>query len=75
LHAHFERFTAIAPFSALANVGGCPAIVVPHGRDQRGMPLAVQMMAARTREPLLISVAAHLESVAPWPVVAPLAYV
>jgi amidase len=75
LHAHFERFTAIAPFSALANVAGCPAIVVPHGCDQRGMPLAVQMMAARTREPLLISVAAHLESVAPWPVVAPLAYV
>jgi hypothetical protein len=32
-------------------------------------------MAARTREPLLISVAAHLESVAPWPTVAPLAYV
>ena len=75
LHAHFERFTAIAPFSVLANVAGCPAIVVPHGRDPQGMPLAVQMMAARTREPLLISVAAHLESVAPWPTVAPLAYV
>ena len=75
LQAHFERFSAIAPFSALANVAGCPAIVVPHGRDPYGMPLGVQMMAARTHEPLLISLAAHLELVAPWPVVAPLAYV
>ncbi len=75
LHAHFERLSAIAPFSAVANVAGCPAIVVPHGRDPQGMPLGVQMMAARTREPLLIALAAHLESVAPWPVVAPLAYV
>ncbi len=75
LQAHFERFSAIAPFSAVANVAGCPAIVVPHGRDPHGMPLGVQMMAARTREPLLIALAAHLESVAPWPVVAPLAYV
>lgn len=75
LQAHFARFTALAPFSVLANAAGCAAIVVPHGQSREGMPLSVQMMARSGNERWLIALAAHLESTAPWPRLAPIAYV
>lgn len=75
LQAHFARFTALAPFSVLANAAGCAAIVVPHGFDPDGMPLSVQLMARSGQETWLIALAAHLESIAPWPHLAPIAYV
>ncbi|MFM0740125.1 amidase family protein [Paraburkholderia xenovorans] len=70
LDAHFARFTRYAPFSPLANAAGCPAIAVPHG-SALGRPLSVQLMARQRAEPLLLALAAQLESRAPWPPVAP----
>ena len=75
LQAHFARFTALAPFSVLANAAGCAAIVVPHGLDSDGMPLSVQLMARSGNEHWLIALAAYLEHTAPWPRLAPIAYV
>ena len=72
--AHLQRFTDLAPYSPLANVAGCPAIVFPHGQAQDGMPLAVQILAPQGGEDLLLEVAAFFETEAPWPLLAPLAY-
>lgn len=70
LDAHFARFTRYAPFSALANAAGCPAIAVPH-RMHDALPLSVQLMARQGAEPVLLSLANVLEQQAPWPLVAP----
>jgi amidase len=40
---------------------GLPAIALPAGLDERGNPLAVQLLAARWQEPLLLAIAADLE--------------
>lgn len=72
--AHLQRFTDLAPYSPLANVAGCPAIVFPHGKAQDGMPLAVQILAPQGGEDLLLAVAAFFETEASWPLLAPLAY-
>jgi amidase len=40
---------------------GLPAIALPVGRDANGFPLAVQLLAARWNEGLLLQTAAELE--------------
>jgi amidase len=74
LDAHFHKFTELAPFAVQANAAGCPAMVVPHGRDAQGMPLSVQLLGLRGSEPELIRLAYLMEASAPWPLLAPLAY-
>ena len=53
--------------TTLANVTGHPAISVPAGLDGSGVPVGAQLLARRGREDLLLSVAAQLERLAPWP--------
>ena len=36
----------LVPWTCLANMAGCPAVVVPVGRDETGAPIAVQLMSA-----------------------------
>lgn len=60
-----------APFAQPWNLAGYPAMTVPHGLHPVGVPLAVQLVAAAGGEPLLLSVAAVLESRAPWSRTAP----
>lgn len=74
LDAHFLKFTELAPFAVQANAAGCPAIVVPHGRDAQDMPLSVQLLGLRGGEPDLIRLAYQLEASAAWPLVAPIAH-
>ena len=44
-----------------ANALGMPSASVPAGRDEDGLPLAVQVMAARGRDLDVLAVAAELE--------------
>jgi amidase len=61
-----------APYSAPWNYAGYPAVSVPAGIHPRtGTPLAVQLVAPRGGERLLLGVAALIERLAPWPRVAP----
>ena len=61
-----------APFAAPWNVAGFPAMAVPAGVHPRtGTPLSVQLVAAPGREHLLLSLAAVIERLHPWPRVAP----
>lgn len=71
LDAHLARFDRYAPFAAIANASGCPAISVPHGSDATGRPLAIQMMGRIGSEARLLALAAWFEAGFPWRPVAP----
>ncbi|MGI8632394.1 MAG: amidase [Solirubrobacterales bacterium] len=62
----FRRSTVTGQYTALFNVTGQPAISVPLGRSEEGLPIGVQLVAAHGREDLLIRVAAQLEREYPW---------
>ena len=64
--AHWARLTAFAPLAMLANVAGLPAITLPFGADEAGLPLPLQLLAARGGENLLLRLAARLESEGRW---------
>ncbi|MVA78187.1 amidase [Agrobacterium vitis] len=58
---HFDRMASFAPLAALANASGVPAITLPYGTDDDGLPLPVQIIAPMGSEPLLLHVAGILE--------------
>ncbi len=70
LAAHFAAFAALAPYAALANATGCPAIAVPHGHDADGLPCSVQLLGPPGSEAVLLSLARQLEQAAPWQLLA-----
>ena len=57
------RFYAYTP---LWNHTGQPAVSVPAGFSTSGLPLAVQLVAARGDDARLMSLAAQLEASSPW---------
>jgi len=67
LDQHFAQFTRYAPFAAIANAAGCPAIAVPHERQADGRPLGVQLIGPQGSEACLLEMAAQLEARRPWP--------
>jgi amidase len=54
------------PFTAVFNVSGQPAISLPLGQSEGGLPIGVQLVAPYGREDLLFRVAAQLERAVPW---------
>ncbi|MEB3274268.1 MAG: amidase [Prochlorothrix sp.] len=61
----------IAPCPAF-NASGQPAIAIPTGdRDGNGLPLGVQLAGRSGEEAILLTIAAQLEVVHPWPLHAP----
>ncbi len=59
--------TRFAPFAAIWNLVGQPAIVLPAGRSADGLPLAVQLVARRGNEGVLLGLAAALQRELGWP--------
>ncbi|TIC81639.1 amidase [Nocardioides sp. GY 10127] len=70
LRATLASMPSIA-YAALWNVAGNPAASVPAGLGPDGLPLAVQLVGRTDDEPTLLSLAAQLERVRPWPVLSP----
>jgi aspartyl-tRNA(Asn)/glutamyl-tRNA(Gln) amidotransferase subunit A len=52
------------------NTTGNPAISIPVGTSD-GLPIGMQVIGRHHAEPLLLELAAHVERVRPWPLVAP----
>ena len=63
---HLERVSAWVTFTPLHNVAGAPAISLPTGADDDGLPVGVQISARRGADPLLLEVAAEIEAARPW---------
>jgi len=60
------------PYTPPLNLVGFPAASVPAGGSRDGLPIGVQLVAARGGEALLLSLARQLETLRPWPRHAPL---
>jgi amidase len=54
------------PFTAVFNISGQPAISLPLGQSESGLPIGVQFVAPYGREDLLFRIAARLERAMPW---------
>ena len=53
-----------------ASYTGHPATSVPMGLDDHGIPTGIQIIAPRFRDDLALGLAARLEQIQPWPLVA-----
>ncbi len=53
------------------NLTGHPAVSVPLGLDEAGVPFGLQVVAPRFGDGLALGLAAELERLRPWPIVAP----
>jgi amidase len=60
-------------YSAYWNWTGQPALCVPGGRDEEGLPRGVQLVGARGADALLLSLGAQLERTRPWAAQRPIA--
>jgi amidase len=61
--ARSGRFT---PYTALFNVTGQPALTLPVGFGDDGLPTAVQLVGRPLSEDALLQVAAQIENARPW---------
>ncbi|TAE61363.1 MAG: amidase [Nostocales cyanobacterium] len=64
-----EIFESIVHWVApcpIANATGLPAIAIPVGFDNKGLPISVQLIGKPAAEFTLISLAAQLENMNPW---------
>ncbi|MEV0233934.1 amidase family protein [Nonomuraea sp. NPDC050786] len=66
LTSWLESLAEYGPFTVLFNITGQPAISLPLGTGDDGLPIGVQIIAGYGREDLLFQVAAHLEQAMPW---------
>ncbi|OLP55651.1 amidase [Rhizobium rhizosphaerae] len=66
LDLHFSRMACFAPLATLANIAGCPALTLPFGADEDGLPLPLQLLAPMGGEGLLLAAAARLEAEGRW---------
>jgi amidase len=64
--ADLHRSGRFAPYTALFNVTGQPAISVPVGFGEDGLPTAAQLVGHPLGEETLLQVAAQIEAARPW---------
>ncbi|MCM2564838.1 amidase [Janthinobacterium kumbetense] len=55
-----------SPYTPLANVAGLPAMSVPLGMSNEGVPIGMQFMAGYASDDVLLRLAGQLERAAPW---------
>jgi amidase len=60
------RTGEFTPFAAVANITGLPAISLPFGQSEEGLPIGVQLIGGPAREDLLLGLGAQLERERPW---------
>ena len=62
------------PYTAPFNISGMPAVSIPVGTNTDGMPVALQVVARRSEEELVLACGALAEQNRPWAKFAPMAY-
>ena len=62
----FRRSGQFTPFTAIFNVTGQPALTLPLGLGDDGLPNAIQIVGRPRDESLLLSLAGQIESARPW---------
>lgn len=55
-----------SPYTPLANMAGLPAMSLPLGMSEGGLPIGIQCMAAYGQDGMLLRLAGQLELAAPW---------
>jgi amidase len=65
-HKWVKQIFTYAPFTALFNMTGQPAISLPLEHDSDGLPIGLQFVGRYGEEDLLLRLAAALESSRPW---------
>jgi len=63
---HYRRSGHFTPYTAIANVTGLPAIVLPLYQAADQLPIGVHLIAGPAHEDVLLQVAAQLEIAMPW---------
>jgi Asp-tRNA(Asn)/Glu-tRNA(Gln) amidotransferase A subunit family amidase len=64
--AAFNTAARFMPWTPPFNVTGQPALAIPAGFGTDGLPLSVQLVGRLGAEALLYSLAAQIETAAPW---------
>jgi amidase len=64
--AHRARFSTFPNFAQPFNVSGQPAISLPLGWADAGLPIGVQLVGRPLEEATILQVAAELERARPW---------
>ncbi len=64
--AHWQKMNAFAPYAALANISGFPALSLPFETDADDMPVALQLVAPMGADRLLLSLGQRLEADQRW---------
>lgn len=62
----YGKAATFTPYTPACNQNGQPAISLPIGQGEDGMPVGVHVVGDYGREDLLLRVAAQLEAAAPW---------
>ncbi len=63
---HLSRLLRWAGFTAMSNVTGSPALSLPLGRSESGVPIGMQFVSAVGQERCLLELAYELEEAHPW---------
>ena len=63
---YWRRVFAFSPFTVLFNLTGQPAMMLPLGMSEEGLPLATQLVGRFGDEAMLFRLAAQLEVARPW---------
>jgi amidase len=61
-----ERLLQQVGYTLIHNVAGAPAISLPLGWTSGGLPVGVQVSAAKGQERVLLELAFELEAAQPW---------
>ncbi|MEU7895044.1 amidase [Nonomuraea sp. NPDC049152] len=66
LTSWLQSISDYGPFTMVFNISGQPAISLPLGHSDSGLPIGVQIIAPYGREDVLFRIAAQLEQAMPW---------